>query len=602
MTAMNQAPTSPVPIQFNAGGGPCFGWFHAARGERRDAGIVLCPAMAWEALCGYRTFTQLAYALAGLGFDVVRFDYHGTGDAAGGDADPGRVPAWLDSIDGAIAQVKRLAGVSRIGLFGLRLGATLAAVAASRSGGVDALALWAVPPTGRAYVREIRAGAQRNPLIAASNPNDLLAMGSLYTEETLTALQALDCEKVPRAPAPSVLIIGRDDLPIEGPLPARYRALGATVAYEQWPGYAAMIDEPHKAQLDPDIVNRIANWFALSFPPLPAVREIAAPPLEPVEFVTDGVRERAMSFGVGQSLFGMLTESLQGPPHKDETGVILLNVAANYRVGPNRMYVKLARGLASAGYRVLRFDLPGIGDSRFEAGFTSETLYNKQSTAEVRAAIDLLMARGCKRIWLAGICSGSYVAFNTAHADPRVTGQILMNTRLLEWSASSAGSWQAAMTTAAYKSTSYYKQALFTTGVYARLLRGEINVRGIASRFGTLLGARVKRAFNRLLGRGKLEGVLPKMKELSARGTDTLVIMSSHDDGLDYMEFHLGERGSAMRGDPNFRFVMMDDTDHTFSPLASQRQVIQIVRDHLDSKIERADAHYAPLAPAVVAR
>ncbi len=579
MTGRSSSPAA-TPLVFSAAGGPCFGWYHPAHAPARGAGVVLCPGLGWEAICGYRTFIQFAHALVDAGFDVLRFDYHGTGESAGGDTDSGRVAAWEDSIVQAASTLRHLAGVSRIALLGLRLGATLAADAAVRSGGVDALVMWAAPTSGRAYARELKAGASAVGLQPAQPSNDLVAMGSLYTAETLAAMHALTSENAARAPAPAVLIIDRDDFPSAGPLAARLRTLGAQVTEQAWPGYAAMMFEPHKAELDPLLPGRIAQWLSEVLPPDGSHVSLNAPP--PAEFVAGGVRESAVEFGSDGSLFGVLAQPADAASRQQEVGVILINVAGNYRIGPNRIYVKLSRALAAAGYRALRFDLPGIGDSRFEAGLSAHSLYNHESTAEVRPAVDLLLQRGCKRIWVLGICSGSYVAFNAAQADPRIEGQVLMNPRLLEWNQGS-GDWETAMTSAAYKSTTYYRRALRRPRVYARLLRGRIDVKGIASRIATLLGARIRRTFNRMLGRGTVEGVLPKMKMLGARGVDTLMIMSAQDDGLDYVEFHLGSRGNQLRDDPNFRFVIVEDSDHTFSPLASQRYVIDTVIEHLDS-------------------
>ncbi len=408
-------------------------------------------------------------------------------------------------------------------------------------------------------------------------------MGSLYTAQTLEAVQALGDPGTGRAPAPAMLIIDRDDLPLASPLAARYRALGAQVTEQAWPGYAAMMVEPHKAELDPLFAGRITQWLSQVLAPdaghAPGVSEPQA-----AGFVASGIHECAVAFGADGSLFGMLASSVHPRSPRHDVGVILVNVAGNYRIGPNRIYVKLSRALAAAGYRALRFDLPGIGDSRFDAGLSARSLYNQQSTAEVRTAVDLLLEQGCKRIWVLGICSGSYVAFNAAQADPRIEGEVLMNTRLLEWG-EGKGDWETAMTSAAYKSTTYYRRALRMPDVYGRLLRGKVDVKGISGRIATLLGARLRRVFNRWLRRDTVEGVLPKMKMLSARGTDTLMIMSAQDDGLDYVEFHLGSRGSEMQGDPNFRLVLIDDSDHTFSPVASQQQVIATVIGHLDSKL-----------------
>jgi hypothetical protein len=74
---------------------------------------------------------------------------------------------------------------------------------------------------------------------------------------------------------------------------------------------------------------------------------------------SSAVREEALSFGDGGRLFGILSEPGRGA----RTAVIFLNADANHRVGPNRLYVSLARDLAARGYPAFRFDVGGLGDS-----------------------------------------------------------------------------------------------------------------------------------------------------------------------------------------------------------------------------------------------
>ena len=573
----------PVPIVFEAPAGGCFGWFHPAQGPARSTGVVLCRPMGYEALCSYRTYSLLAETLAQAGFDVLRFDYHGTGDSAGADTDSGRVAAWIGSIEAAAAQMKRIAGVSRIALFGVRLGATLAVQAASQMGGVDSLVLWAPCVTGRAFVRELRAAsANRGMGRSDAAADELDAMGCLYCAPTLASLQALDCTGLQRPPARHALIIARDDIPMEGPLPARYRELGMAVTFVNWPGYAGMMAEPLDAMLEPATLDAIGAWLS-SIEPRRETAQLASPqlPAWPQNYAVDGVRESAQCFGADRSLFGILCEP---PERRGDTAILMLNVGGNYHIGPHRMYVKAARALAAAGCCSLRFDIAGIGDSRMPPGSSVDSMYFRHSMPDVRAAIDFLVQRGCKRFYLLGICSGAYVAFQSALLDARVTGQILMNPRLLEWEAAPRDGWQASMRRH-YKSIGYYRRALLRSNVYRRLLRGQVDVKGVAHRMGTLVAARMSRALAALLPRGGGEvGVLPDFRRLSARGCDTLMIMSAQDDALDYVEFHLGNRGSRMKGDPNFRMVMMEHSDHTFSTHASQRMVIEIVREHLQQQ------------------
>jgi hypothetical protein len=72
------------------------------------------------------------------------------------------------------------------------------------------------------------------------------------------------------------------------------------------------------------------------------------------------------------------------------------------------------------------------------------------------------------------------------------------------------------------------------------------------------------------------------MRLLSRRGTDILLIVAEADDGLDYLEYHIGPRGRNMRDQANFRMLMVAGADHTLSHGESQQHVIEAVRQHLD--------------------
>jgi alpha-beta hydrolase superfamily lysophospholipase len=72
------------------------------------------------------------------------------------------------------------------------------------------------------------------------------------------------------------------------------------------------------------------------------------------------MKEMAVRFGKFNSLIGVITEP--DPPELGENpAIILSNAGLIHHIGPNRIYVKLARHLAENGYRVIRFDLSGVG-------------------------------------------------------------------------------------------------------------------------------------------------------------------------------------------------------------------------------------------------
>jgi hypothetical protein len=134
------------------------------------------------------------------------------------------------------------------------------------------------------------------------------------------------------------------------------------------------------------------------------------------------------------------------------------------------------------------------------------------------------------------------------------------------------------------------------------VLRGEVDVKGIARRFADLWRARVRRAVDRVLGRPPQEGVLAKMKHLAGRGVHTLVAMSEEDDGLDYVEFHLGARGARMRGHPNFRMTLIQHADHTFSTVQSQEGLLNVVRAHLDALHQPGEQPLQPIMTESIAK
>ena len=135
------------------------------------------------------------------------------------------------------------------------------------------------------------------------------------------------------------------------------------------------------------------------------------------------MNERPVRFGSQNGLIGVLTsppEPLDGRP-----GVILLNAGLLYRVGPNRLYVNIARRLAGMGYPCLRFDMSGVGDSELQEG---DLLYIERSTQDTRLAMDYLHETvGTDRFVLMGLCTGAFSAFRSALVDERVSGCVLLD-------------------------------------------------------------------------------------------------------------------------------------------------------------------------------
>ncbi len=136
------------------------------------------------------------------------------------------------------------------------------------------------------------------------------------------------------------------------------------------------------------------------------------------------ISEQAVLFGHQNGLVGIFAR----PPAsacQDNPTIVVLNTGVIHRVGHHRMYVTMARALASAGYPVLRFDLSGIGDSDLREGALSPL---DAAVADIREALDWLEATSAaRRVVLVGLCSGADQAVAYAHTDERIVGIVLLD-------------------------------------------------------------------------------------------------------------------------------------------------------------------------------
>ncbi|MFK7734509.1 MAG: amino acid adenylation domain-containing protein [Pirellulaceae bacterium] len=92
----------------------------------RRHGVVICPPLGHEYTRSYRNLQQLALQLASAGFEVLRFDYSGTGNSEGRCEDL-RLESLQSDLRRAIDYITSMDGVDGYSLLGLRLGATIAA-------------------------------------------------------------------------------------------------------------------------------------------------------------------------------------------------------------------------------------------------------------------------------------------------------------------------------------------------------------------------------------------------------------------------------------------------------------------------------------------
>ncbi len=568
---------------FGAADGQVLGFYHPPRPSfGRAPAVVLCNPLGYEAMSAHRTLRHLAERMADAGFPALRFDYQGTGDSAGHAGDPDRIATWVGDIRAAIRELRELSGTREIALFGLRFGASLATLAASGEPGVDALIVWAPVVSGRVFARELRAFRMlTDPTVKCPDGGEEVG-GYLFTRQTLAEMSAIDLLARADPGVGRVLVVPRGEVPSreEHDLVVHWKE--TTLASES--GYASMMrDDPYEAVVPSATLDAIVAWLgrtpgaSSSRHPSPARSATA------VLDVTGGssrqpLRETAILFGKDQRLFGVITEP-RGPVPEDRPAVLLLNVGADSHVGPHRMNVQHARDLASKGYLTLRLDVGGLGESLAAPGRRENQLYDVASVDDVRCAMSALAeTRGTRRFVVVGLCSGAFLAYHTAVSDPRVVGQVLLNMFAFEWK---EGDPVAPAKRNTYLSSRFYARSLLDRSAWRRALHGQVDVAGIATVVAARLRDRIladtRELGCRVLGRRAHTPVERAFHAICDRGVHSLMVFSDEDGGLDMVTRYLGTEARRMRCREGFSIQVARRVGHTFTSLASQQRLHEIV-------------------------
>jgi pimeloyl-ACP methyl ester carboxylesterase len=144
------------PIIFGPKERRLFGIYHLAQSAPVRPAVVMCNAFGQEAIRAHRFQRALAERLARAGHPVLRFDYFGTGDSMGEDAD-GDPDGWCEDIRTAHQELRHLTSATSVVWVGMRLGASLALRAAQDApSDLAKLILWDPVLDGLRYLSHLR--------------------------------------------------------------------------------------------------------------------------------------------------------------------------------------------------------------------------------------------------------------------------------------------------------------------------------------------------------------------------------------------------------------------------------------------------------------
>ncbi|MGI8507829.1 MAG: alpha/beta fold hydrolase [Gemmatimonadaceae bacterium] len=593
------------PLFFGSAGRRLFGWYHPAHGPiSRNSAIVACPPLGHEYAWTHRAFRCLAAQLAAEGFSVMRFDYQGTGNSAGDPDDPAQLRGWLDSIRDAIAKTRELSGTDSVTLIGLRLGATLAMIHAAEHEDVSSMVLWAPFLSGDTYLRELhilRTMTSRPPSRepVPTDAVDYGAEGFFLTPDTAAELREINLLSIGRTP-PRVLVIPRDDRPhAHRPLVDHLSQSGADARQLHVPGTAALLVESVRSIVPGEVLSGITHWLGALYPPTIPSDPISPRVYEPRSYTPSasstavtpgdseqgewggctGVDEVPIRFGQHANLFGIATVPRPDQHSRGRPAVIFLNTGADHHIGPNRMYVPMARALADLGFLSFRFDLAGLGESLPSRGEDHIT-YPNGAVQDIAEAIALLRSTyGVESVIVVGLCSGAYFAIRAALSELPVAMCMSINPPLY----SENGRLVEAAELRNYSDVVLLREALWARKRWLKPFGGPLGLSNVlaASQIKTSVTMQKVRSGLGLTNSSEGNGVGALLESLCNRGVDICIVFAHGERARTDLELQLGWQLHALRGQKNFRFEIIDGAGHGFRPKHAQQQLRTMLVEHI---------------------
>jgi alpha-beta hydrolase superfamily lysophospholipase len=596
---------------------PLFGWLHLPDtiDPTPPVGLVICNPFGNEAICSHRSLRHLAERAARAGMPVLRFDYAGTGDSAGHDFDPDRVDAWIESIQAAADELRERTGVPKVCFLGVRLGATLCALAAAARNDVVALVTIAPILNGKAYVRELRmlqraSEAKRNSSSHQPSNDALQAAGFALTPATQAALSAMDLTRV-APPAARILILDRAELPAAERWEQHLRSSGVRVERLSVNGYTEMMLDSHETVVPEEILGEAlkyldalkAEWAdevcditrmqrASGAPhglhQIGALHVTLPPPTTPDPLLgdqpgTSPLLETAVWFGSPRPVFGVVTTPV-GPPRPagESRGIVLINSGAVHHVGPNRLYVTLARHLAQRGHVVLRMDISGIGDSPTGSDAAENTVYSRYAVQDVSAAVKYLREEWhLQDIRAAGLCSGAYHAFKAAVAQVPVNGIVLINPLTFFWKEGMSLQYPEYRVAA---DIMRYRVNMLRPASWLKVLRGQVNLwesSQVLLRRALSLARTPLRSLARALHIPLVDDLPSELQALARAGIRTHCVFAANDPGVELLRDQGGATARKLHARGVLRIELIDDSDHTFTDSTRRAELISALERSL---------------------
>jgi exosortase A-associated hydrolase 2 len=475
---------------------PLYTMVHRTEGASKGT-ILIAGPFAEEKKAAQRALVEAARGFAQAGYDVLRFDWRGTGDS-GGEFALADVSSWLEDLRAAIKAARQMSAAP-LTLLGLRFGAALAwQVASEEDLSVENLVLWEPVTNGSSYARQNRQRSQiRAQMTQGTGEKSTVATAiseggfdfdgffindKLQNEMTKLDLQNSSLPKIKRLLLLQISGSPRLKKPFED-LAGRARENGIeteidNVTLEAFWSSIGLIDTGA-------VREQTLQWLDKSAPSQPfethewhihalteaAGRQLQLPPEKRVWHaysVTEsspGVSAATFSFQSGnERVNGVLYVPQEKEVHRC---VLHLHGWSGYRVGPGQLLSDTARELAKQGFAAYSFDFRGRGESELDV---SQASLNTMIRDTARVVATLREQLGWEKFTLLGLCSGGEVAIGASLSDAGIDSLALWSAPIF------SGAFDFARQARRSKNAlQKYARKLFLPETWSKLLSGSLN-------------------------------------------------------------------------------------------------------------------------------
>ncbi|MFN3231945.1 MAG: hydrolase 1, exosortase A system-associated [Alphaproteobacteria bacterium] len=259
------------------------------------------------------------------------------------------------------------------------------------------------------------------------------------------------------------------------------------------------------------------------------------------------------------------------PDHSVKTGILMVPGAPQYRAGPHRLFVSLARHLAGQGFSVLRADRRGLGDS------DGEQIAFDHMAPDMASALSALKAADprVERVLLLGLCDGASASMLHGSQHREVSGMLLLN----PWVSTRAGRAQAVLKGYYLPRLARWRRWLAVLGSFARLRRAVVNIsRALIASMKPASGTDAAPSF-----------AVDMLKQWIDFDGKVLVVLSGQDiDATAFDRFiHRTLGWSPLTEAARTHLVRLRTADHTFTDL-KDREILFAEIDQWLAAFDRA--------------